>query len=149
MPVDERPANDRPPDDRPDGPEWSPLEIDSPYARALGPLYAAGDPPGLWLMPDERLANIAGVVHGGALATMADIALFVAAGGGRLEERAVTVTLDCAYLAPARLGVPLIATAEVTGGGRSILFASGRIASGGKAVLTFSGTLKRLRDRGV
>ena len=133
-----------PHDVRPEGAEWSRLTIDSAYAQALGALWVADHPPRLWLMPEERLANIAGVVHGGALATLADIALFVAAGGGRLETRAVTVTLDCAYLAPARLGAPLVAKAEVVGAGRSLVFARGLVATGDTPVLSFSGTLKRL-----
>ena len=128
----------------PDGPGWSRLTIDSAYAQALGPLWVASDPPRIWLLPGAGLANIAGVVHGGALATLADIALFVAAGGGRLETRAVTVTLDCAYLAPATLGTPLVASGEVIRAGRSLVFARGLIASGDTSVLSFSGTLKLL-----
>ena len=146
MRVDD-PSNPDQPGDAPEGPEWSPLAIDSPYARALGPLFVAAAPPRLWLMPGAGLTNLAGFVHGGALATLADLALFVAVGSGRLEARAVTITLDCAYLAPARPGTALLATAEVTGGGRSIVFAGGRIEAAGAPVLTFSGTLRRLADR--
>ena len=128
----------------PDGEGWSPLVIDSAYAQALGALFVAHDPPRLWLEPTAGLANIAGVVHGGALATLADIALFVAAGQGRLERRAVTVTLQCSYLSAATLDAPLLAIGEVTRAGRSLVFAEGRITQGGRPVLSFSGTLKRL-----
>ena len=130
---------------KPAGPGWSPLVIDSPYAMALGALWAAPDPARLWVQPDERLSNIAGVVHGGALATLADVALFVIAGHGTLRTDAVTLTLDLAYVAPARLGTALVASGEIVREGRSIVFVGGRIEADGACVLTFSGTLKTVR----
>ena len=128
-------------------PGFEPLSIASPYARALGPLHVDREGARLGLATTDTLANIAGVVHGGALATLADVALFIIGGKGELMTDAVTLTLNASFVAPARLGRFLVASGRIVREGRSVLFVDGEVTDEGETVLTFSGTLKRVRPR--
>ena len=126
---------------------FAPFTLDSAYVRALGPLYADEAEARLGLVSTDVLANIGGVVHGGALATFADVALFVIAGEGRVRRDCVTLTLNTSFVAPAPLDRFLIASGRIVREGRSIVFVDGQVADGDVVCLTFSGTLKRLASR--
>ena len=134
-------------------PGFAPFALDSAYVRALGPLYTDGDGR-LGLVTTDALANIGGVVHGGALATLADVALFVIAAHdpaqgtefqGGVRRDCVTLTLSSSFIAPAPLGRFLIASGRVVRAGRSVVFVDGEVTEGDAVCLTFSGTLKTLR----
>ena len=125
-------------------PSFAPFVLDSAYVTAMGPLYVDAAGAQLGLVTTDALSNIGGVVHGGALATLADVALFVIAGGGRVDRHAVTLTLNTTFVAPAPLGRFLVASGRVVRGGRSIVFVDGEVTDGDAVCLTFSGTLKRL-----
>ena len=125
-------------------PGFAPFTLDSAYVTAMGPLYVDEAGARLGLVTTDALSNIGGVVHGGALATLADVALFVIAGGGRVDRSAVTLTLNTTFVAPAPLGRFLVASGRVVRGGRSIVFVDGEVTDGEAVCLTFSGTLKRL-----
>jgi uncharacterized protein (TIGR00369 family) len=78
----------------------------------------------------ERHLNRSGVLHGGVLSTLIDTACGYA--GCYCERpgharRAMTLQLSTQFLAPVRAGQTLTATAEVTGGGRSVFFAACRV----------------------
>lgn len=126
---------------------FAPFVIDSRFVNGLGPLWVAQDPVRLGLVPDERHANIAGLVHGGMLATLADVALFAVATGGKVMQAGVTVTLSTSFVAPAHLGRFLHAEGRVVRGGRSIVFVDGDVVQAGEVVATFSGTVRRLSAR--
>ena len=64
--------------------------------------------------------NIGGVVHGGAIATLIDVAMGRAYGSGLGDgERPVTIEMKVNFLEPARAG-QLVATAEVRRRGRMV-----------------------------
>lgn len=73
---------------------------------------------------DDSKRNLAGVAHGGVVASLIDIAMSTAASGGNYETRIrylVTLEMKVNYLAPA-VGEVLTATAEVLRlGGRTIV----------------------------
>jgi acyl-CoA thioesterase len=88
-----------------------PVLRDSAYARLLGSELVRWEPGSATtrLVPDERLTNVHGTVHGGAVFALADAAFEVACNGyGR-----VCVGLDVSihYAAPAGAGKPLVAEA--------------------------------------
>ena len=126
---------------------YAPFAIASPYVRALGPTFVATDPVRLALWTTPSAANIAGMTHGGALATLADVGLFVIAGRGALLLDAVTLTLSLSYVAPAPIGRLVVCSGHVVREGRSVLFVDGRITDGedGDVLMTFASTLKRVR----
>jgi uncharacterized protein (TIGR00369 family) len=65
------------------------------------------------LLADERHLNPGGTVHGGAIATLVDVAMGVAVfAGGDDDERPVTIEIKLNYLEAADAG-PLRATATV------------------------------------
>lgn len=97
----------------------------------------------------ERHRNRFGAVHGGIFATLAD-----AAGGfagchpreAGERRRCVTLSLTTNYLAQPSDGT-ILAEARVTGGGRSVFFASVEIRDGADALLaTATGTFRYRRD---
>jgi uncharacterized protein (TIGR00369 family) len=96
----------------------------SPFAAGIGVRLERIEPDHATLaLPwSERLATIADIVHGGAIATLADCAVMAAAwsaveAGGAL--RGVTVSLTMSYLDTAR-AEDLVAHARVVRRGRSL-----------------------------
>ncbi len=87
--------------------------------------------------------NAGGVVHGGALMTFADFALFALAHTDEDDGYGVTVAFTSEFLSGALEGELIEARGEVMGGGKSITFVRGVITGDGRPVLNFSGTIKK------
>src|SRR5882724_3888094 len=83
----------------------------------------------LELALEPKHLNRSGVVHGGVLATMLDVALgycgVYTAEPGRLR-RAVTLSMTTSYLGQAKSGT-LSCIARRRGGGKTVFFASGEV----------------------
>ena len=99
------------------------------------------------MFPTEAHLNNGGSIHGGAVMSFVDMALFV---GGRIAgmDEGHYVTLDCAthFIARGRIGVPLDAVVRLVGqtkGGH--VFLSGHCEQDGQPTHSFTGTLKRIR----
>lgn len=87
-----------------------------------------GDDAGLALVPDERLTNVNGGVHGGVLATMLDTVMGEAVRADLDDEHsAVTVSLTVTFLAGAKPGEELVASAEVRRRGSSLVMVEGDV----------------------
>ncbi|MEM9011663.1 MAG: PaaI family thioesterase [Pseudomonadota bacterium] len=97
----------------------------------------------------ERHLNRHGVVHGGILASLLDIAcgMTMAAELDRATLPPVTtVSMTANYLAPARAGT-LTARARITGGGRATKFLEAVVEdAAGTTIATASTVMKQLRD---
>jgi len=90
--------------------------------------------------------NNVGIVHGGALCTLLDVAMGTA---GRTSAGYPVMTLDMqvAFLAPGRAGT-LVAEGRVVRGGRSILFCEAEIRDeAGELVAKSSGIFKPVHQR--
>lgn len=96
---------------------------------------------------ERKHMNAGGVVHGGALMTFADFALFALAHTGEDDGYGVTVAFTAEFLAGAEEGALIEARGEVMGGGRSITFVRGVVTSDGTPVLNFSGTIKKRNQK--
>jgi uncharacterized protein (TIGR00369 family) len=101
------------------------------------------------MFPTERHLNHGGSIHGGAVMSFIDMALFA---GGRCAgmEEGHYVTLDCSvhFIARGRPDMPLDAEVRLikqTRGGH--VFFSGTCEQGGEPTHSFSGTLKRVKPR--
>lgn len=115
------------------------------FAWNSGPFYFRKEGPeaGVGFFSEARHANAADAVHGGALLTLADMALFDAAFRKFGRIRAVTLTLNSEFLAPAPIGAFIEARGEVVGGGRKIIMLRGLATANGAALMSFSGSLRR------
>jgi acyl-CoA thioesterase len=113
----------------------------APYYHLLG-LSAASDAPGravVTLPFDEKLTQLYGGVHGGALMTLADAAISIAVTSVLdSEERVATTEINMHFLEPAgRDG--LVATGEITRRGKRICFGRCEIHSGERLVAQAQG----------
>ena len=126
---------------------WSVWQPGDPFEDHAGPFYSREDERGLvcGFMPGDRNRNGFGAVHGGALMTFADFALFRIPAGMAEGFHGVTMTFAAEFLAPAMTGTMLTARGEVMRAGRSIVFVRGVIAQADAPVLSFSGSIKRVR----
>ncbi len=96
------------------------------------------------IFPDERHTNLGGMLHGGAILTFIDMALFA---GGRVAgaDTKKAVTLDCAvqFISPGRPGRPLDAEVELLRETGRLAFFRGLVLQGGETVASFTGTLRK------
>lgn len=128
---------------------WPHIPADK-FAGQLGTLSFRPDGPGkaqVMMQVEDRHMNPGGSIHGGAVMSFIDMALFA---GGRCAgmTRAHYVTLDCStrFLNRGSVGKPLVAHVRLvreTRGG--IVFLAGHCEQDGEPCYDFTGTLKRFR----
>lgn len=94
----------------------------------------------------EHINNI-GIVHGGALCTLLDVAMG-AAGRTHAGRPVITLDMQVAFLSPGRPGRSLIGEGRVVRGGRSILFCEAEIRDeAGTLLARSSGVFKAVREQ--
>lgn len=119
------------------------------FAAATGKLLFRPDGPGRGLarmLVTEAHLNLGGSIHGGAVMSFIDMALF--AGGrcaGMAEGHYVTLDLTTHFLARGEAGKPLDAHVEIVRQTRSLVFMQGICTQDGEPRYSFTGTLKRVR----
>lgn len=130
----------------PDG--WKAIAWSETFAATAGPyFYREGDAPGVGFVAESRHLNLGGVVHGGCLATLADMSLWDICRRHVGPLRAVTVTLNTEFLGPGHPGEFIYADGDALKISGSLLFARGLIRAGDRPIMSFSGSLKRLKER--
>lgn len=119
----------------------------SGFNAHIGPVRFAKVDETTWkaaLVLDERHMNTGGVCHGGVLLTLADTAMGTStfeAGGGR---PCATIQLDSHFVAAAKPGQTLVATARQVRAVSGLSFMSCEIVAGGRQVFRASGVWKYL-----
>jgi uncharacterized protein (TIGR00369 family) len=118
------------------------------YNATLGKLLVRGEREGrarCRMFPDERQANLGDVVHGGAILTFIDMAMFAGgyAAGADLGP-SVTLDLSAQFLSAGRLGVPLDCTVELLRESKRMAVMRGLVEQGRETVAAWSGTLRKL-----
>jgi len=109
----------------PDG--FSPIVHRSNLLALLGPFYHRGTGAGtvIAFRAEEKHANTRGIVHGGVLASLADIALgYVTAFGAKPPRPMVTVSLTINYTNAARIGDWIEARVDWIRAGKTMSFAN-------------------------
>lgn len=109
----------------PDG--FSPLFGRSNLLDLLGPFYHRGTGAGMVITfrAEEKHANMRGFVHGGVLASLADIALgYVTAFGFDPPRPFVTVNLNINYTNAAKIGDWIEARVDPIRSGKTMTFAN-------------------------
>lgn len=117
------------------------------FSGHAGPFYFRGgaeNPPGVGFLSEPQHANAHGMIHGGALLTLADMALWDICRRAAGPFNAVTLTLNSEFIAPGPVGRFIHATGEAVKIGKSIMVARGEVRCGDDILLTFSGSLKRV-----
>lgn len=144
------PSGARPDPDHPGWFSWGDFPRGS-FAAATGRLLFKPDGPGRALcrmFPTEAHVNMGGSLHGGAVMSFIDMAMF--AGGrcaGMDSGHYVTLDLTTHFLARGKPGEPLDAHVELVRQTRGHVFLQGVCTQGGRPFYSFTGSLKRIRDR--
>ena len=137
----------------PDHPGWWTWDVIGPerYNSTIGKLLVRAEGPGkarCRMFPETLQSNLGDAVHGGAILTFVDMALFA---GGRLAgtdvAHAVTLDLSCQFLAPAQLGRPLDTSVEVLRETKRLAFMRGLVEQGDTICASWSGTLRKSGER--
>ena len=118
------------------------------FENGTGPFYRPEPDDGdlrIVVRAEERHMNATGVVHGGLLMTMADLALCYTGRQGYGGERCITISMNSDFLDGGRLGDLIEARAEVLRRTGSLVFARAKVEVGERVLLNCSAVLKRIR----
>ena len=133
----------------PDHPGWWTWELEAQdrFNAVIGKLLVRADGAGRGIcrmFPERQHSNLGEMVHGGAILTFIDMALFA---GGRLAGadvvRAVTLDLSTRFLSPGRIGVPMDAEVELLRETKRLAFFAGKVVQDGVLVAHFTGALRK------
>ena len=121
------------------------------FLEIAGPAYSKREPDRsivTAMRAEPHHANGLGVVHGGALMSLADNALFnIATDALKGSDWSVTVTMNTEFLDAAQIGDFIEARGEVVRAGGSMIFGRGLVKAEGRPCLAFSGTIKKGKKR--
>ena len=144
------PAGAQPDPDYPGWYSWGDFPGGS-FAAATGRLLFRPAGPGrgeVRMFPTEAHMNMGGSIHGGAVMSFIDMALF--AGGrcaGMAEGHYVTLDMTTHFLARGKAEVPLDARVELVRQTRGHVFLQGVCVQDNEPCYSFTGTLKRISKR--
>lgn len=130
---------------------WSAWTGAEPFEDHVGPFYARRAADGSMLCgfrPGPHNLNGGGAVHGGALMSFADYALFMIAYDAMRNRPGVTISCTSEFVGAALGGTLLTARGDVLRSGRSLVFVRGVIDMADEPVLNFSGIIKTSAPRG-
>lgn len=122
---------------------WKPREL-AGFMGTAGPLWTRREAQG-WrygLLVGEQHLNPAGVMHGGALATLFDHVVSTVAWEACDRKPCVTVQLDSQFLAAVQVGQFVEGSARVQHRTRGLIFMQGQVSAAGQAVLSGQAILK-------
>ncbi len=123
---------------------------DDPFELLAGPFFCRRSEDGRMVSAfraEAKHMNGGGFMHGGALMTFADYALFCIGADALKDIWSVTASLSGEFLDAASEGDFIEAAGEVTRAGGSLVFIRGTVSTGGRPLLTFSGIVKKVRQR--
>ena len=128
---------------------WKRFEND-PFETVNGPFYYRIDDHDKVLCAfraEQKNMSLRDAMHGGCMMAFADFALFAIAYKKLNGQRAVTLSLNSEFIAPAYIGDLIEATGEVIKSTGSLLFVRGAVTTNGEPMLNFSGILKKLKRK--
>lgn len=118
-------------------PGFGPIFRTSPLIDALGSFYSKGAGASLevGLLVTERHTNARGTVHGGVLATLADVGIgYLTAYSSDPPHRLTTASLNIDYTGTARIGDWIRVEMDAPRVGRQLAFANARLMTGERQV---------------
>lgn len=125
---------------------WS--EGGDPFETAVGPFCFRldGERARCAFQPRPEHLNGGGTIHGGALMSFADFALFCIAHKELRGAVAVTLTCNSEFLSAGGLDGWVEAEGEVLRETRTLIFVRGLVTQTSRPLLAFSGTLKKIEQ---
>jgi acyl-coenzyme A thioesterase 13 len=120
---------------------YQPLFRTSPYVELIGPLYSRGEGAALQigLRAERKHCNQRGTVHGGILATLADIALgYAMASATTPPANLVTANLSLDFAGAAREGEWLETRVDIQKQGSRLAFGNCYITRDGERIVRAS-----------
>jgi uncharacterized protein (TIGR00369 family) len=117
------------------------------FNRYVGPLYrlpegSDGADKRFVFVVSAKHMNAAGSVHGGMLMAFMDAAMSQTARAGSTATGSNTVSLNCDFVGPGRLGDLIEARVRVTRRARTMVFLSGELLAGERMLLVATGLWK-------
>lgn len=135
-------------------PGWLSWELrgNDRYNSTLGKMWAQKRDDGMVVVrtePAHLQGNLANSVHGGAILTQVDIALFVCARlNGVLDQGpGVTLDLNTHFIGAGRVGRPLDAEVELLRETGRLAFLRGLVVQDGETICAFTGTIRKSSGR--
>ncbi len=126
---------------------YKPIGRTSPFNSLVGPLYACKRPRkdlSIGLRIERKHANSRGICHGGALATLADLALgFAMHAKGAGKAAFVTAHLAIDYAGAAKVGEWIASEVEIQRMGSRLAFANCYLVADGRRIVRASGIFAR------
>ncbi len=132
------------------------LKDSTRFNSAIEPLMVRVDPPTedgrprarVRMFPERKHSNLGDTVHGAAMVSLVDVALFTACHqfGSLSAARSVTLDLSLQFVGAGRLGEPLDAVVEMIRQTKRLIFLRGLVVQGqddGHIVASFSGTIRK------
>jgi uncharacterized protein (TIGR00369 family) len=105
------------------------------FAQSFGPIYLHAEGGRLGFRVTQGHLNVAGVCHGGALASFADLQMIaIRTALGPVVKHRPTVNLSVDYVAPAPLGAWVEAAVTLVKATRSMVFTHALITADGAVV---------------
>jgi uncharacterized protein (TIGR00369 family) len=117
------------------------------FNRFIGPLFRLPQTPGdeigrfAFVVTDKHM-NSGGTVHGGMLMAFVDIAMSQTARTVSGAKSCSTVSLNCDFVGPGRLGDLIEARVKVTRRARTMVFMSAELAAQDRTLLVATGLWK-------
>jgi uncharacterized protein (TIGR00369 family) len=131
--------------DRPAGiPPEAELASTGGFNKYVGPLYRLPDAEGgavkrfAFAVVDKHM-NSAGTVHGGMLMSLADTAMSRTSRLVSGAKSCSTVSLNCDFVGPGKLGDTIETRVRVTRQTRTLVFVSAELATDGRTLLVATG----------
>lgn len=122
-------------------PGFRPLFRTSPVLELIGPLYCRGEGAGLaiGLRAEAKHCNARGTVHGGILATLADVALgYTMAFSSDPPASLVTANLSLDFAGSAKIGDWIETEVDIQKQGSRLSFANCYLTAGGQRIVRAS-----------
>ena len=119
-----------------------------PFENRAGPFFWAEEEgrQRFALRAEARHCNSHGILHGGLMMTMIDLAMVIAAKSDP-REQLVTVSLNSEFLAAAREGDLIEAEGELMRRAKTLAFVRGTVRCGERVLLSASAVLKPIGMR--
>jgi uncharacterized protein (TIGR00369 family) len=114
------------------------------FNKHVGPVWQSPDGSEFLFDIRDVHMNGGGALHGGMAMAMADIVMGRTVRDALEGARALTISLNCDFVGPAKLGDRIRGTAKITRKTRSIVFISGELTVEGRTIMTATGLWKIL-----
>ena len=125
---------------------YSPVFADVGFNAYVGPVYRADDGSHFLFTVRDVHMNGGGALHGGMMMAFADIAMGKTVHAVLEGGRAMTISLNCDFIGPVKLGETITSRVSITRRTRSIVFVTATLDVESRAVMTATGLWKILGD---